>query len=213
MLRLNNDGIISWLLSQLALLLAAAILIASIASITFYNDWQKEAEAKRLALNLASEIASMDLKTYPNSTLYWIDSKKASIYLSTEYVRVIRYDGNIHKKLFATATLLVKPFIYNGSVGWRNGDDLYSSLCQKFCKNGDSSKMGDAENPFSYDEKPEVENYIASELNRISKELAIRPLRIDPNRPLYIEKAYIYFKKDDGTLDRIGVLIVSQVKT
>ena len=213
MLRLNNSGIISWLLSQLALLLATAILIASIASITFYNDWQKEAEAKGIALNIASEIASMDLKAYPNSTLYWIDSKKASIYLSTEYVRVIRYDGNIHKKIFATTPLLVKPFIYNGSVGWKNGDDLYEALCKKFCNDGDSNKIGDAEHPFSYNKKPEVKNYIANELNRISKELAIHPLHIDPNKPLYIEKAYIYFKKNDGIFDRIGILIVSQEET
>ena len=213
MLRLNNNGIISWLLSQLALMIATAILIASIGSLVFYNDWQKEAEAKRITLNIASEIASMDLKTFPNSTLYWIDSEKANIYLSTEYVRVIRYDGNAHKKISVATPLIVKPFIYNGSVGWRNGDDLYRALCKKFCKNKDSSKIGDAEHPFSYDEKPYVENYIASELNLISKELAIHPLRIDPNKPLYIEKAYIYFKKDDSTLDRIGILIVSQAET
>ena len=90
MLRLNEKGIISWLLSQLALLLAAAILLASIASITFYNDWKKEAEIRAIAMNIASEIASMDLKSYPNSTDYFLPIKPYKIYLSPSYIRIER---------------------------------------------------------------------------------------------------------------------------
>ncbi len=203
MLRLNKNGIISWLLSQLALLLATAILLASIASITFYNDWKKEGEIKALAMNIASEIASMDLKSYPNSTDYFLPMKPYKIYLSTEYVRIVRNDGTINKNISVVVHLLIKPFISAGTLPWKNGDELHNYLLSKY------GYSGNASDPFPSTDKEKVKNYLKDELDHLSKNLAINPFCIDVDKPLHIEKDCIYFKNGEE-LENIGILIINQ---
>ena len=194
MLRLNEKGIISWLLSQLALLLAAAILLASIASITFYNDWKKEAEIRVIAMNIASEIASMDLKSYPNSTDYFLPIKPYKIYLSPSYIRIERNDGTIHKNINVVVSMWVKPYI----EVWKNGTDLHENLFEKYGHYGNIS-----------DYLPnEAKEDLKEEMDRICRELAARPFILDVNKPLHIEKDIIYF--EDGKMD---ILIVSQEET
>ena len=190
---MGKDAIISWLLSQLALLLAAAVLLAAVASVTFYNDWKKEAEIKSLAINIASEIASVDLHDYSNSTDYSLPLKPYRIYLSPSYIRIERDDGRVHKNISVVEELWVKPYIGL----WKNGSNLHNDLYNKYHHYGNISDPIPSKN--------DVRNYLDGKMDEISKKLAINPFKVDLEKPLHIEKVVIYC--NDGNID---VLIVSQ---
>jgi len=207
-LLLDNRGIISWLLSQIALLLAAGILIGAIAGLTFYNDWQKQAEAKAIASHFASFVETMDLKEFPEKMTYLFPEKSYyyKVKISTDYVSVTREDGTIKNKIIGREELLIQPYIrpIERKWSWNDSKELHDFLMDKY---GHSGYIDD---PIPMDEKSDVLEYLKNELSDKSKELAKEPLIMEnPNEPLFIEKAFIYFKKDGG-LDREGIVIIHQ---
>lgn len=268
----DRKGVISWLLSQLALILATGILLASIASITFYSDWKKEAEIKAIASELASWIYTMDLKVEENITKFFFPLKdfyyNASI--STDYIVIERYDGRFKDKIRVAYPLFIKPYVIREdlNIEWKNGEELHNYLCQEYGHKGTAddplpsvsintiyieaiiNKIGIGNIDIKYliekleerlkelstesimlikeqlkqfletfgistdidfdqlinDNKKECKNYLDDMLDEIAKKLADKPLRIDINKPLIIEKCNIYF--DDNTV--IGIVIIYQ---
>jgi len=208
---LNKEGVVSWLLSQIALLLATAILLMSIASLTFYSDWQKEAEAKAVASEIATMIEIADLKTAPNSTIFMLPQKKFSYdaYLSTDYVIVIRTDGRIKKEIKEVEALIIKPHIRIDYLNheWYTGEELHQWLKEVYGHSGESIA------PLPYQKKTDVESLLESELEETAKNLALNPLHLDVNKPLVIEKTFIYFEKEgkeEKNLESMGLVIVYQ---
>jgi len=210
----NKRGVISWLLSQIALLIATGILLASIASLTFYNDWKKEAELKAIADEISTFIETMDLKETENSTTLILPLKSYyyKVNISTEYISVMRKDGTIKKKIKVVEPLIIKPFVLNKSLNpeWQSKEELHEWL-EGYTKQKYNKKYsGTSNNPLPSEKRSEIKKELDKRLNKISKIVARQPLEIDVNKPLYIEKAIIYFEDVNKNLETIGLVIVYQ---
>ncbi|HDN51243.1 MAG TPA: hypothetical protein ENG06_05665 [Thermoplasmatales archaeon] len=208
-------GIVAWLISQIGLLLAAGVLIASIASLTFYSDWQKEAEAKAIASEIATAIETMDLKSESNITPYVFPFKNYhyNVTISTEYVTVMREGGTFTDVITAREALLIKPFIRPAAwdLAWNTSEELYDFLWRTY---GGRQYAGNDTHPFPLNNEnlvKQVKQYFSDELARTALQLARQPLRIeDTNEPIFLEKALIYFKHGNGDLDTMGIVIIHQ---
>ena len=210
----NKRGVISWLLSQIALLIATGILLASIASLTFYNDWKKEAELKAIADEIATFIETMDLKETENSTTLILPLKSYyyKVNISTEYISVMRKDGTIKKKIKVVEPLIIKPFVLNKSLNpeWQSKEELHEWLEEYTKQKYNKKYSGTSNNPLPSEKRSEIKKELDKRLNKISKIVARQPLEIDVNKPLYIEKAIIYFEDVNKNLETIGLVIVYQ---
>jgi len=126
--------------------------------------------------------------------------------ISTDYVSVTREDGTIKNKIIGREELLIQPYIrpIERKWSWNDSKELHDFLMDKY------THSGYIDDPIPIDEKSDVLEYLKNELSDKSKELAKEPLIMEnPNEPLFIEKAFIYFKKDGG-LDREGIVIIHQ---
>lgn len=201
---LNKRGVISWLFSQIALILATGVLLASIASITFYSDWKKEAEIKAIASELAAWIYTVDLRVEENITKFWFPIKDFyyTVNISTDYIVIERYDGRIKDKIRIAYPLFIKPFVIRNDLDteWKNSEELHEKLKEKYGMNGIAGK----EIPKSL--KNDVKNYIEEELDKISLEIAQKPLEIDINKPLILENCVIHF--EDGSI--LNIIFIYQ---
>ncbi len=208
----DTRGIVAWLISQIGLLLAAGVLIASIASLTFYSDWQKEAEAKAIASEIATQIETMDLKSDNNLTLCMLPLKNYhyNVTISTEYVTVMREGGTFTDVITAREALLIKPFIRPAAwnLAWNTSEELYDFLCLNY---GGGQYAGNDTHPFLFRDKERVKQYLYEELSRTAPVLARQPLLMENvNEPLFLEKTFIYFEKDNGDLEMMGIVIIHQ---
>jgi len=201
---LNKKGIVSWLLSQIALILATGILLASIASITFYSDWKKEAEIKAIASELASWIYTMDLRVEENITKFFFPIKDFyyNVSISTDYIVIERYDGRIKDTIRISHPLFIKPYVVreNLDIEWKNSEELHEKLKEKYGMNGNAGEE------ISIFLKNDIKNYIEEELDKISVEIAQKPLQIDIDKPLILENCIIHF--DDASI--LNVIFIYQ---
>jgi len=204
----DNRGAISWLLTQIGLMLAAGVLLGAIASLTFYSDWQKEAEAKNIASNFAAAVESMDLKEFQGQTIYMFPQKNYhyEVEISKDYITVMREGGTTTDKIVGRERLIIKPYIRPAGRNWKwNGsEELHDFLKNEY---GHSGCVDDA---FPENQKDIITNYMKNELSHTATELASNPLRItNIDEPVFIEKTFIYFR-DSGNLEREGFVIVHQ---
>lgn len=179
---IKNEGIISSLLTQISLFIVSGILFASIVGIAFYNDLAKEAEIKNIAIDLSSEIYSIDLQEFFSHKSYEFPSKNFSydVYLSPYYITISRHDGRLKKDITFHKKLLIHPII-SFSNEWKSGNEL-----KKFLKNNYDC-CGNKSNPLNEDAK----KYLEGVVNNVN--LSISPYKIDVNKPIFIDKLVLYF--------------------
>ena len=178
---MDSRAMISWFLSQIALLLSIGILIVSIAGIAFYNDWQREAEARALALNFASLIASVDLMEYSGMEKYVLPPS-FTLYFSEEYIKV-ETEGEF-RKISISIPFFAKPIMGN-LMPWKNSTRFHENL---FAEYGYYGSIG---NPFPDDYRKEIENYMARAKANMDS-ISMNPFVA--RREIFIEKDFIYFE-------------------
>ena len=180
----NKKGDISWLLSQVALLIAVGILLASVASLAFYSDWRKKAEIEVMASHFATAIKAMELKEFPEKIRYSFPDKNFNydVFLSTEYVIVKRYDGIMSKEITVTKELHIRLWPAPPMSGGKGADGIYNYF---------GSIYGSHHNGASPSTKLPL-GVLEGEIKTMAKELAINPYQINLKKPLYIEKIFIY---------------------
>ena len=178
----KNEGIISSLLTQISLFIVSGILFASIVGIAFYNDWTKEAEIKNIAIDLSSEIYSVDLQEFFIHESYKIPPKNFSydIYLSPYYITISRHDGRLKKDITFHKKLLIHPII-SCSNEWKSAKELKNFLKEKY------NCYGNKSSPLNKDAK----KYLEGIVNNIN--LSISPYKIDINKPIFLDKLVLYF--------------------
>ena len=200
----DKRGVLSWLLTQVALLMAAGVLIGAIAGIAFYADWQKEAEARNIALNFVATVESMDLREFPGEIVYTFPSKSYhyEVEISTDYVTVTREDGTIKNKIFGREAFIVKPYVRTLAQDWSSGKELHNFLKSEY------GAAGDADDPITASQKKEVVSYLKNEMSYTSHETSVDPIKANANEPVFIEKAFIYFKEKGGDIERKGIVII-----
>jgi len=204
----DEKGVLSWLLTQISLIIAAGVLIGAIAGISFYGDWQKEAELKNIASNFVASLISLELREFPYEKTYLFPLKNYhyEVELSSDYITVRREDGTINKNIICREELPIKPIITAGkNLDWTNSTEFHKFLSLNYgCD-------GSPESPIPLEQREEVFSYIEQEMKYNAHETAAEPITIcDLNKPLYMEKTFIYFEKGDGRLYRRGIIIIHE---
>ena len=205
----DNRGVISWLFTQIGLMLAAGVLIGSIASLTFYSDWQKEAEAKNIASNFAAAVESVCLKEFPGNITYLFPQKSYNyeVEISTDYITVARGGGTTTDKIASREKLIIKPYVRPAGRGWNwnNSEELHAFLKNEY---GHSGYVDDV---FPKYQKDPVISYLRGELSITAAKLASNPLCVtNTDEPIFVEKTFVYFKGNGGSLEREGIVIIHQ---
>lgn len=203
----DERGMISWFLSQIGLLLAAGVLLGAIAGLTFYNDWEKEAEAKNIASHMATAIESTALNEFPSKNTYLLPQKNYhyEVTVTTDYVTVTRRGGVMSDEIKGREALLIKPYVRLDGRDWKwsTSEELHAFLQEKY------GHSGEDDDPFSVSNKGAIIGYLEEEQSDKAIWLAKNPLRItNINKPVNIEKTFIYFEDEKGRISRKGVTIV-----
>jgi len=200
----DKRGVLSWLLTQVALLMAAGVLIGAIAGITFYADWQKEAEARNIALNFVATVESMDLREFPEEIVYMFPLKSYhyEVEISTDYVTVIREDGTIKNKIFGREAFIVKPYVRAQAQNWSSSKELHDFLKSKY------GAAGDADDPITASRKGEVLSYLDDGMSYTAHEISVNPIKANANEPVFVEKTFVYFKGKSGEIEKKGIVII-----
>lgn len=181
-----NRGSISWFLSQITLMISAAILLAAISSLTFMDEWKRKAELEEMASEIAAYIENMELERVQTCIAYELPYKeyKYNVLISSETVII-----EIENKRMARENLLIKPYVRLHDMEWKNSEELYSLLKNEY---GYSGKINE---PIPTELKDNVIEYLEYEMMKISHFLAKHPLKVSGNEEIFIEKACIYFER------------------
>jgi len=195
----DKRGAIAWLLSQIGLLLAAGVLIGAIAGLTFYSDWEKEAEAKNIASDFATAIETVALKEFPGKTKYMFPQKDYhyQVNLSTDYVTAGRPGGLTQDKIVAREELLIHPWPSPPIQSEEGANGVYNYFEKKYGPDEDGSDR----------DKSVPASAVDSEFTAAKTTLASDPLTIDVDKPVYIEKMFIYTEEGTDTNREEYVLI------
>jgi len=193
----DEGGIMGITLSQLGLIVASGILLSAVFSFVFLNDWQKKADLKNVATGLTTIVEGMDTRFFENKTMYWFPDKdyQYAASTSTEYI-VIKSEGNWDEALSFKERFLIKPWPRVANPKWLSGKELHEYLKAKYLHSGNES------DPILSTDMDAVKNDLFTDLEEANKTLALNPIQFDINKPLYIEKIFIHYDKDDDGWDK-----------
>ena len=188
----NINGIISFTFTYLALLICSGILIAAVFSFIFLNDNHIKAELKNIATSFSSIIEGIDTRFFENTTKFWFPIKEYDykIFLSTEFI-VASSKGNWNNELSCTERFLKKPWPSSLNPNWITKYELHTYLKTTYNTSGNES------DPIKSFNILNVKNMLYSNRELINKSLALNPFQIVIDKPVFIEKIYIFFDKDD----------------
>ena len=193
----DKKGILGITLSQIGLILATGILLAAVFSIIFLNDWNKKAEMKNVATSLSTIVEGMDTRFFENKTTYWFPSTDYSYTLtaSTEFI-VATSKGYMDDILSHKERFLIKPWPRSANPKWTTGKELHDYLKTNYTQSGNKS---DPIQPANIDD---VKDEILKDREKANKLFALNPMQFNLSKPLYIEKIFIYYDKDDDGWDK-----------
>ena len=194
----DRDGIMGITLSQMGLIIATGVLIAAVFSIIFMNDWNKKADLKNIGTGLSTIVEGMDTRFFENTTMYWFPSKDYSylVSTSTEYI-VISSKSNWNEEISFKEQFLIKPWPRIANPKWISGKDLHNYLKVKYEHTGNES------DPIRSADIANVKNDLETDKETAEKSFALNPLKLNLEKPVYIEKVFIYYDKDDDGWDKI----------
>jgi len=195
MLRFIRDthGVMGLTLSQIGLFVATGILLAAVCSFIFLNSFPKKADLENIASGFSTIIEGMDTRFYENKTVFWFPDKsyEYSVGLSTGYL-TIESDGPIEDVISIKHRLLKKPLLRESNPDWINSSDLHRFLKVKYGCSGNES------DPINQSNVQNVKDYIDSVVESANTSFALDPLKIDVNKPVHIEKIYLFYDSDDN---------------
>ncbi len=200
----NKNGFVSLTLSQIGLFIAVAVLLAAVFNFMFLNDWGKKEEIETIADGLSSHIDGMDTCFFENKTKYFFKENDFdyNVRISTEYIVVDSESGWFNdEEIRVTKRLVTNVLPRDNRFRWKTGEDLHRYLKRNYVFSGtvddpvslDSSVFP----PFDY--ITVVKSYISLEKLANEGELTRDPIKLDPDKPVIVEKVYIYY---DNNADR-----------
>jgi len=213
MLKFFKDeyGIISLTLSQLGLILASGILLAAVFSFIFLSDMHKNAELKNIATSFSTVIHGMDTRFFENTTKFWFPNKDYhyDALLSTEFI-TINAEGNWEDEPSFKERFLLKPWPRTTNPKWVSRKDLHNYLFLTYGHTGNES------DPINSSDIDRVKSDLFTDRDISNKTFALNPIQIDVNKPVFVEKVFIHFDRDDDGWDKkidekIGFIILYQI--
>jgi len=213
MLRFISDekGVMDLCLSNIALIIAAGIIIAAVFSFIYYNEWNRNAELKNMCSGLSIVVEGMDTRFFENTTSYFFPEKdyNYNVSVSTEYV-IVNADGTWGNTLSVKYRFLVCPWPRVDNSDWVSGDELHDYLENTYGQSGNKSEPIQGANVVS------VQNYLDDEREQASYDLVFEPFYVNIIKPVIIEKVFIYYDSDrnnvwdKGTDDLQEFIIIYQ---
>lgn len=194
-MRNNNCGVMSFTLSQLALIVATAILLTTVFLFVYYNDWGRNADMQGVASRFTTVVEGMDGRFFENTTVFWFPDKNYdySVYLSHEYV-VVESEGSWSDGLREVRRFNLRPWITIGNLKWVSGSELHDFLELNYVNRG--TEMDPLVGIVLYDS-------IIGEFNHYTDianvSFAKDPYLVDLREPVYVEKVYLYFDVDGNS--------------
>ncbi|MBN2066284.1 MAG: hypothetical protein JW771_05710 [Candidatus Thermoplasmatota archaeon] len=185
----NEKGVMGLVLSQLALVIAAGILLAAICSLVFFNDWQKTAELQHIASGFTTIVEGVDTYFVENTTTFFFSKKNYpyTVDLSTEYV-IVETFGTFGNVLSLKERLIARPWPQYTGVSWVGRHGLHDFLLSQFGESGTST------DPISTGDIDDAQNYLANAWNENVSLFASNPYWVDVNVGVFIDKAYVYYE-------------------
>ena len=194
----NTHGIMDLSLSQIALFLATGILLATVLSFVFFNDWQRTNELHSFSSSFSTLLEDMDTLFYENTIRFDFPEKTYpyTIQLSSEYI-IASAKGYLGNDLHVADRFFVRPWIRASHENWTTGENLHDYLNTSF------GHYGSQNDPIS------LENFtvLHQEQNTSATYYALHPLEILLHEPVFVEKITIFY--DQG--QKYDVLLVYQL--
>jgi len=196
----NDKGIMGLTLSQIALIIATSILIAAVFSLIFLNDWQRNAELKNIATSFSSIVEGMDTRFFEDTTSFRFPDRGYyyNVSLSTGYI-VVSAKGNFDNDLSVKERFLVRPWPQSMASPWIGEIGLHNYL-KSYLHNGDThdwvNDSGNISDPIAPDDIDCVKDYLSASQQIVNISLASHPQYIITNKPVYIDKAIVYYDND-----------------
>lgn len=195
MSRCSNDtnSMMVLSLTHLGLLIATAILLSVILFFIFNNDWQRTAELQAQASDFSNLLYDTDNSFFERINTYTFTHKDYpySVRMSSEYI-VLSASGSWQKTLKVATKFLIRPWPRMSPQNWTTGEDLHAFLTTTF------NHTGTQNDPLS------SQNFTVflHQLNNTLTSLAKEPLNILIDKPIFIEKTFLYYdeKKYDFLL-------------
>ena len=194
----NTQGIMGLSLSQIALFLAIGILLASVLSFVFFNNWQRTNELRSFSHRFSSFLEDMDYLFYENATRFEFPEKTYpyTIQLSSEFI-IASAKGVLGNDLHVVERFVIRPWIRSSPQNWTTGENLHDYL------NTSYDHRGSQDDPIS------LENFtvLHQQQNTSASYCALHPSEILLHEPFFVEKATIFY----GQGQRYDVLLVYQL--
>ena len=161
------------------------------------DNGNKKADLKNIATGISTIVEGMDTRFFENKTMYWFPDKDYSYTLtaSTEYITVAS-KANWDEQLSFKERFLIKPWPRTVNPKWTSGKELHDYLKNTYGRSGNES------DPIQSVDIATVKNDLLTDRETANKTLALNPIKFDLEKPLFIEKIYIHFDKDDDGWDK-----------
>lgn len=188
----NNKGVMSLTLSQIGLIIATGILLSAVFSTVFLNDWHKNSELHNIGTHFSTLLEGIDTCFFENTKIYYFPDKnyEYNASISTEYM-TLNAKGNWDNTLSNKIRFVKKTFVGSVNYNWSSGEKFHIFL------NDTYSRFGNETYPIFKKDITSVKNMILDEFENMSYFYAINPLELDIQKPVIIEKIYIFYDNND----------------
>lgn len=196
----DNRGIISLTFIDIGLMITTGILLVSLYSLFFSNNFEEENTMENIAKNIITNLQEVENTCFDYTKTIYLKETEYSITISPEYITVYNDIENIKKNI------IIQPWIRKNS--WINSSELHIFLYNIF------GNKGTIEDPIQ--NRNLVKRYLTEEWNKTYRKFLEEPLIIDISKPIFIEKTYIYYDiNNDGIWmkgeEKQGITIIFQI--
>ena len=191
----NKKGIMGLTMSQIGLFIATGIIISAVFSFIYLSDFNRKEEIDNIGNSFTNYVSAMDSKFFENRSRYFFKDYDFDykVFLSSEYI-VVETDGSWNNVLTSRKTFLKKTLIRHFDPSWKSCEEMHSYLKSNFIYFGNKSK------PIGQDKIDDVKEYFDLEQINANYNFAKNPFKIDLSKPVFIEKAYVFYDTDDDKI-------------
>jgi len=191
----NNKGIMGLTLSHIGLFIATGILLSAVFSFIYLNDYYRKEDLDNIGQSFSTMVEAMDTNFFENKTKFFFPEKDFTyhISISTEYI-IVESDGNWNNIVSSKNNFLIKPCLRKNNSNWTSGKELHIFIKDKYGYSGNQTDT------IQSDKVKSVKNYLNTIRKKTNLTFALNPLIIDVDKPVFIEKTYVFYDLDDDNL-------------
>jgi hypothetical protein len=190
-LKQDDKAIMGLTLTQLAVMIATAIILAGLSSILFDSTWQQNQKMKQIAEHISSSLVSIDNAWFETHKDIYLsrDFQGYTITISSSTIEVssVKSSSNMIRK-----SLLVHPLMRTCSDKWVTANQLHTYLYQYY------GHHGTKEDPIP--ETSGVYPYLNNLTNNTFFNYSLQPYVIDKKTEITLDKVLIYIDENKNEM-------------